>query len=76
LGVKIKKRCLGHVSVWREDWVIQVFGGEISGKEVIWETRRTWADNMDNIKMDLQEMGSGLWTGLIWLRIGTGVGHL
>jgi len=26
--------------------------------------------------MDLQEMKSGLWTGLIWLRIGTGVGHL
>jgi hypothetical protein len=30
----------------------------------------------DNIKMDLQEVGSGGWTGLIWLRIGTGGGHL
>jgi hypothetical protein len=25
-----------------------------------------------NIKMDLQEVGWGAWTGLIWLRIGTG----
>jgi hypothetical protein len=24
------------------------------------------------IKMDLQEVGWGAWTGLIWLRIGTG----
>jgi hypothetical protein len=32
----------------------------------------------DNIKMDLQEVecGGGVWTGLIWLRIGTGGGHL
>ena len=29
----------------------------------------------DNIKMDLQERGSGPWTGLSWLRKGTnGVG--
>jgi hypothetical protein len=26
--------------------------------------------------MDLQEMGWGAWTGLIWLRIGTGGGLL
>jgi len=25
----------------------------------------------DNIKMDLQGIGWGAWTGLIWLRIGT-----
>jgi hypothetical protein len=30
----------------------------------------------DNIKMHLQEAGCGVWTGLIWLRIGTGDGHL
>jgi len=28
----------------------------------------------DNINMDLQEVGCGAWTGLIWLRIGTGGG--
>jgi len=26
------------------------------------------------IKMDLQKLGWGTWTGLIWLRIGTGGG--
>jgi hypothetical protein len=31
--------------------------------------RRRWEDN---IKMGLQEVGWGAWTGLIWLRIGTG----
>jgi hypothetical protein len=30
----------------------------------------------DNIKMDLQEVAWGAWTGLIWLRIGTGGGLL
>jgi hypothetical protein len=35
--------------------------------------RRRWEDN---IKVDLQEVGWGAWTGLIWLRIGTGGGLL
>ena len=38
--------------------------------------RRRWENN---IKMDIQEVGwrgGGAWTGLIWLRIGTGDGHL
>ena len=30
----------------------------------------------DNIRMDLQEVGWGAWTGLKWLRIGTGGGLL
>jgi hypothetical protein len=30
----------------------------------------------DNIEMGLQEVGWGAWTGLIWLRIGTGGGLL
>jgi hypothetical protein len=30
----------------------------------------------DNIKMDLQEVKCGVWTGLSWLRIETGDGHL
>jgi len=30
----------------------------------------------DNIKMDLQEVGWGVWTGSRWLRIETGGGHL
>jgi hypothetical protein len=34
---------------------------------------RRWEDN---IKMDLQEVGCGVWTGSKWLRRGTGGGHL
>jgi len=35
-----------------------------------WKTQARWEVN---IKMDLQEVGwRGAWTGLIWLRIGTG----
>jgi hypothetical protein len=30
----------------------------------------------DNIKKGLQEVGSGTWTGLIWLRRGSGGGLL
>jgi hypothetical protein len=30
----------------------------------------------DNIKMDLQEVGCGVWTESSWVRIGTGGGHL
>jgi hypothetical protein len=30
----------------------------------------------DNIEVDLQEVGCGVWTGLSWLRIETGGGHL
>jgi hypothetical protein len=43
------------------------------GKRSLGRTRRRWEDN---IKMDLQEVGCGVWTGLGWLRIGTGSDHL
>jgi hypothetical protein len=35
--------------------------------------RHSWENN---IKVNLQEVGWGAWTGLIWLRIGTGGGLL
>jgi hypothetical protein len=41
--------------------------------EPLGRLRRRWEDN---IKMDLQEVGWGAWTRLIWLRIGTGGGLL
>ena len=43
------------------------------GKRQLSRSRCRWEDN---IKMDLQEVGWGLGTGLIWLRIGTGGGAL
>ena len=35
--------------------------------------RHRW---VNNIKMDLQEVGEVAWTGLMWLMIGTSGGHL
>jgi hypothetical protein len=57
-----------------EQRCIQGFGGKPEGMRSLGRPRRRWEDN---IKMDLQEMEcGGAWTGLIWLRIGTGGGHL
>ena len=47
--------------------------GKPEGKRPHGRTRRRWEDN---IKVDLKEVGCGLWTGSSWLRIGTGGGHL
>jgi len=46
--------------------------GKPEGKRKTGRHRRRWEDN---IKMDLQEVEWGTWTGLIWLRIGTGGGN-
>jgi len=40
-------------------------------KRPLWRPRLRWEDN---VKMDFQEVG--VWTGLRWLRMGTGGGHL
>jgi len=47
--------------------------GNPEGKRPLGRSRRVWEDN---IKMNLQELGCGAWTGSSWLRIGTGGGHL
>jgi hypothetical protein len=39
-------------------------------------TGETQAEMGDNIKMDLHEVGCGVWIGLGWFRIETGGGHL
>jgi hypothetical protein len=41
------------------------------GKRPLGRPRHRWEGN---IKMDLQDVGWRAWTGLIWLRIGTGGG--
>jgi hypothetical protein len=51
----------------------RVLVGRPEGRRPHGRPRRRWEDN---IKMDLQDMGWGAWTGLIWLRIGTGGGLL
>ena len=42
---------------------------QILKKTPLGRPRHRWEDN---IKMDLQEMGMGAWTGFIWLRTWTG----
>jgi hypothetical protein len=42
------------------------------GKRPLGRTTLIWEDN---IKMDLQYLGWEVWTGLIWLRVGTGGGQ-
>jgi hypothetical protein len=39
------------------------------GKRPLGRSRRRW---VDNIRMDLGEVFGVMWTGLVWLRIGTG----
>ena len=51
----------------------RVLVGKHEGKRPLGRPRRRWEDNT---KMDLQEVGRGTWTGLIWIKIGTGGGHL
>jgi hypothetical protein len=51
-----------RILVWRPE-----------GRRPLERPRRRWEDN---IKIDLQELEWGAWSGLIWLRIGTGGGLL
>jgi hypothetical protein len=53
--------------------VYRVLMGKPEGKRPLGRPRRRWENN---IKMDLQEVGCGVWTGLSWLRIRTGGEHL
>jgi hypothetical protein len=53
--------------------VCRVLMGKPEGKRPLGRPRRRWEDN---IRMDLQEVNVGVWTGLGWVRIGTGGEHL
>jgi hypothetical protein len=53
--------------------VYRVLLGKSEGRRPLGRPRNRWEDN---IKMDLQEVGWGEWTGLMWLRIGAFGGHL
>jgi hypothetical protein len=64
----------GHVARMGEGrGAYRVLVGRPEGRRPLGRPRRRWEDN---IKMDLQDEGWGAWTGLIWLRIGTGGGLL
>jgi hypothetical protein len=49
--------------------VCRILVGRPEGRKPLGRPRHRWEDY---IKMDLQEVGWGVWTGLSWLRIGTG----
>jgi hypothetical protein len=53
--------------------VYRVLVGKPEGKRPLGRPRRTVEDN---IKIGLQEWDVCVWTSSIWLRIGTGGGHL
>jgi hypothetical protein len=67
-------RSAGHVARMGEGrGAYRVLVGRREGRRPLGRPRRRWEDN---IKMDLQEVGWGAWTGVIWLRIETGGGLL
>jgi len=53
--------------------IYRVLVGKPEGKRTLGRPRHRWEEN---IKMVLQEVDVGSWTGSSWLRIGTGGGHL
>ena len=72
--IKLRMRWVGHVARVEEmRCAYRVLVETSEGKRPLGRPRHIWEDNT---KMDPQEVGWGIWTGLIWLRIGTDGGHL
>jgi len=69
-----RMRWAGHVvCTGKGRGVYRVLMGKPEGRRPLGRPRRRWEDN---IKIDLQQVGYGVWTGSSWLRLGTGDGHL
>ena len=69
-----RMRWAGHVArIGERRDVYRVLVGKPEGKRPFGRHRHRWENNN---KMDLQEVGWGVWTGSSWLRIGAGGGHL
>ena len=63
-----------YVALWGESRnVYSVLVGKPEGKRPLGRLRRRWEGN---IKMYLQEVGCGVWTGSSWLRIWRGGRYL
>jgi hypothetical protein len=64
-----RMRWAGHVACMGEGRnVYRFLVGKPEGKRPLGRQRRKWEDG---IKMDLREIGWGVWSGFTWLRIGT-----
>jgi hypothetical protein len=69
-----RMRWAGHVARMGDGrGAYRILVGRPEGRRPLGRSRLRWEDN---IKTDLQEVGCRAWTGLIWLRIGTGGGLL
>jgi hypothetical protein len=69
-----RMRWAGHVARMGEGRnVYRVLMGKPEAKRPLGRPRRRWEFG---IKMDLREIGWGVWSGFTWLRIGTGGGLL
>jgi hypothetical protein len=69
-----RMRWPGHVArMGKGRGVYRTLVGKPEGKRPLGRPRSRWENN---IKTDLQEVGWGIWTGLSWLRIDRGGGHL
>jgi len=69
-----RMRWVGRVACLGEGTAVyRVLVGKPQGKRPLGRSRRRWEDN---IKLDLQEVGCGVWTESIWHRIRTVGGHL
>jgi hypothetical protein len=68
-----RMRWAWHVAhMGEERGVHRLLVGKPEGKRPFGRSRRRWEDN---IKMDLQEVGGFVGTGLSWPRIGPGDAH-
>jgi hypothetical protein len=61
------------VLLGEEGGMYRVLVGKTEGKRPLGRPRRKWENN---IRMNLQKVGCGVWIGLGWLRIVTVGGHL
>jgi len=69
-----RMRWVGHVGCMGERRSVhRVLVGKPEGKRRLGRPRRRWEEN---IKLELQNVGRGPWTGSIWPRTGTGGGIL
>jgi hypothetical protein len=72
--IKSVMRWAGHGARMGEGRVAyRILVGRPEERRSLGRPRRRWEDN---IKMVLREVGQGAWTGLGWLKIGTGGGLL
>ena len=72
--IKSRMRWAGHVArIGERRGVYRVLVAKPEGKRPLGRLGHRWEDN---IKVGLQEVGCGVWTGSSWIRIGAGGGHL